>query len=47
MINSNTLHGSQLNLTQQEKKDLIAFLNMLTDSTFITDKRYSNPFVNK
>jgi cytochrome c peroxidase len=36
-----------LDLTAQEKKDLIAFLQMLTDSTFITDKRFSNPFVNK
>lgn len=44
---SNALHGSQLNLTQQEKQDLIAFLNMLTDSSFITDKRFSNPFIIK
>jgi cytochrome c peroxidase len=42
--NSNTLHGSGLDLTPQEKKDLIAFLHMLTDSSFITDKRFSNPF---
>lgn len=45
--NSNTANGAQLDLTAQEKKDLIAFLHMLTDSTFITDKRFSNPFVNK
>ncbi|WP_232539156.1 cytochrome-c peroxidase [Chitinophaga tropicalis] len=31
-------------LTMQEKKDLVAFLHLLTDSTFITDKRFSNPF---
>jgi cytochrome c peroxidase len=45
--NSNTVHGTQLGLTTQEKKDLIAFLQLLTDSSFITDKRFSNPFVNK
>jgi len=45
--NSNTTNGSQLALTPQEKKDLLAFLHMLTDSTFIRDKRFSNPFLNK
>lgn len=33
-------------LAPQEKKDLLAFLHMLTDSTFITDPRFSNPFDN-
>lgn len=33
-----------LALTSQEKKDLLAFLHLLTDSSFITDKRFSNPF---
>lgn len=33
-----------LHLTKQEKKDLLAFLRLLTDSTFITDPRFSNPF---
>jgi cytochrome c peroxidase len=33
-----------LHLTPQEKADLIAFLHTLTDSTFITDPRFSNPF---
>lgn len=42
---SNTINGKQLDLTVQEKKDLIAFLNLLTDSLFITDKRFSDPFV--
>jgi len=46
-INSNTVNGTQLDLTAQEKHDLVAFLQMLTDSTFITDKRFSNPFVKK
>ncbi|MBC9914895.1 cytochrome-c peroxidase [Chitinophaga varians] len=35
-----------LRLTGREKKDLLAFLHMLTDSTFITDPRFSNPFNN-
>jgi cytochrome c peroxidase len=45
--NSNTVNGTQLGLTAQEKKDLIAFLHMLTDSTFISDKRFSDPSLNK
>lgn len=44
--NSNTLNGHQLDLTAKEKAALKAFLDMLTDSTFITDKRFSNPFLN-
>ena len=43
---SNTLNGKSLDLTQQEKKDIVAFLNMLTDSTFINNKYFSNPFSN-
>jgi cytochrome c peroxidase len=39
--------GKGLRLSAQEKKDLLAFLRMLTDSSFITDKRFSNPFVKK
>lgn len=31
-------------LTDQEREDLIAFLEALTDETFITDPRFSNPF---
>jgi len=33
-----------LNLTAVEKKDLLSFLRMLTDSSFITDPRFSDPF---
>jgi cytochrome c peroxidase len=43
--NSNTANGSNLGLTVQEKKDIIAFLHMLTDSSFITAKQFSNPFL--
>jgi len=40
---SNEPGGKSLKLRPDEKKELIAFLNMLTDSTFITDKRFSDP----
>ncbi|WP_259070247.1 cytochrome-c peroxidase [Mucilaginibacter sp. X4EP1] len=40
---SNDKGGKSLNLRPQEKKELIAFLNMLTDSTFIADPRFSDP----
>ncbi len=33
-----------LSLTQQEQQDLIAFLHTLTDSTFIQNPQFSNPF---
>ncbi len=42
---SNTAGSRNLDLTNAEKKDLIAFMHMLTDSTFIRDKRFSNPFI--
>lgn len=32
-------------LTQEEKKDIIAFLNTLTDSVFISKKEFGNPFL--
>ena len=35
--------GRSLQLHPEEKKQIIAFLNMLTDSTFITDPRFSDP----
>lgn len=31
-------------LTEQEKTDLLAFLHALTDDTFLTDPRFSDPF---
>jgi len=36
--------GTSLGLTTQERADIIEFLKTLTDSTFITNKAYSNPF---
>jgi cytochrome c peroxidase len=40
---SNEINGKTLKLTENEKNDLVAFLNMLTDPTFITDPRFSDP----
>jgi hypothetical protein len=34
----------QFNMTQQEKDDLLAFLNTLTDDAFLTKEEFSNPF---
>jgi cytochrome c peroxidase len=34
----------KLHLREDEKEALLAFLHMLTDSTFIEDERFSNPF---
>ena len=40
---SNNKNGKKLELTGKEKNDLISFLYMLTDSSFITDKRFADP----
>jgi cytochrome c peroxidase len=40
---SNEAGGKSLKLLPVEKKQLIAFLNMLTDSAFITNPAFSNP----
>ncbi|MCT4630835.1 cytochrome c peroxidase [Winogradskyella sp.] len=37
-------NGGGLQLTQQEKSDLVAFLKTLTDPTFINNPKYSDPF---
>ena len=34
-------------ITAAEKSDLVAFLRSLTDSTFLTDLRFSNPWIVK
>lgn len=36
--------GVQLNLSDQQKQDLAAYLRSMTDSTFIANPAYSNPF---
>jgi cytochrome c peroxidase len=40
---TNEVGGKSLLLTPQEKQDVIAFLHLLTDSTFITNPRFSDP----
>lgn len=40
---SNEVGGKTLKLLPQEKREIIAFLNMLTDSTFITNPEFSDP----
>jgi cytochrome c peroxidase len=41
---TNTPNGTSLGLTAEEKRKIIVFLHTLTDTTFIKDKRFSNPF---
>lgn len=36
----------RMNLTEQEKQALVAFLNTLTDQNFLQDERFSDPFIN-
>lgn len=36
----------RMNLSGQEIDALVAFLNTLTDESFLTDEKFSNPFVN-
>lgn len=43
---SNQPGAIPVKLSAAEKKDLIAFLNTLTDDTFVNDPKFSNPFVN-
>jgi cytochrome c peroxidase len=40
---SNETDGKTLKLTASEKKDIIAFLNMLTDKDFVTNPEFSDP----
>ncbi|WBA42257.1 cytochrome-c peroxidase [Hymenobacter canadensis] len=44
LLLSNTTGGTKLDLTTTEKRQLVAFLKTLTDSTFIQNPRFSNPF---
>jgi cytochrome c peroxidase len=38
-------HEGGISLTEAEKEDLIAFLYTLTDSAFITNQAFSDPFL--
>lgn len=37
-------HGQQLNLSEQQKSDIIEFLNALTDMSFVNNPAYKSPF---
>lgn len=41
---TNVPFGAQLSLTATQKRQLVAFLKTLTDTTFVRDKRFANPF---
>ncbi|MCB2106177.1 MAG: c-type cytochrome [Rhodobacteraceae bacterium] len=43
-LEQNNGQPRRLNLTQQEKDALVAFLNTLTDNVFINDPKFSDPF---
>ncbi|GAB5538168.1 MAG: cytochrome c peroxidase [Salibacteraceae bacterium] len=43
--NQNRVAPKRYHMTDEQKRDLIAFFHSLTDYDFLTDKRYSNPFV--
>ncbi len=44
---TNVPNGKNLGLTKQEKQDIILFLNMLTDSSFVQNPAFQNPFLKK
>lgn len=44
---SNNLNGKDLGLTVNEKSNIISFLKMLTDSTFINDPKFSDPHLKR
>lgn len=44
---TNLAGGKSLLLSEDEKKDIITFLHLLTDSTFITNKEFSDPHSKK
>lgn len=41
---NNPPFGTHMDLTATEKKQVLAFLQTLTDTNFVTDKRFSDPF---
>ena len=41
---TNEVDGESLLLTEQEKQDILLFLHLLTDSTFIQNPKFSDPF---
>jgi len=45
-LKDNTGNPVKLNFSELEKDALIAFLRTLTDTKFISDPRFSDPFAN-
>ena len=45
LLENNNGQPRRLNLNAQDQADLIAFLNTLTDNEFITDTKFSDPFL--
>ena len=45
-LKDNKGEPKRMNMTNVEKSALIAFLKTLTDNTYATDPKYSNPFQN-
>ena len=43
-VTGGPVRPTQLNLLEYEKDALLAFLNTLTDDSFITDRRFADPF---
>ncbi len=43
-LGSNETNGTSLALTAQEKKDIIAFLHLLTDDEFLNNPKFKSPF---
>ncbi|WDF66824.1 cytochrome c peroxidase [Sphingobacterium oryzagri] len=39
--------GKQIRLTTKEKKEIVSFLHMLTDSSFISNPQFGDPFTTK
>jgi cytochrome c peroxidase len=44
LLKDNTGHARQMNISDNEKQDIIAFLKTLTDNKLISDPKFSNPF---
>jgi cytochrome c peroxidase len=44
-IGSGNTTVRQMDLTEEEKEGLIAFLHTLTDEEFLRDEKFSDPFI--
>ncbi len=46
-LRGNNGQPRRMNLSQQEKQNLVAFLRTLTDVSFLTDVKFSDPFIRR